>query len=140
MVIYDVSLSECKRFAEELGIVFVGHEKYTTKDGRVRIQGSLKPKGKPHPNPYQKTSASYFNQGRKVHGVCWHGYRDWMRALFTAYPTARITTGRIGKIDYNGLDGFEANYVDTGFINVGAQICPINACEACSCKDSGYAY
>lgn len=140
MLIYDVKLSECERIADELGIRFSGHLKYETRAGKPRIQGMLLPKPKPEINPYQKTSASFFHQGRKVHAICWHGYRDFMRALFTEYPEARIVTGRMGRLEYNGLDHFEATYQDTGFINVGAPISPVNACEACSCKEAGYAY
>ena len=65
--------------------------------------------------------------------VCWHGCRDFFRAVFTQYPTATIRTG---KATYKGRDNFEATYQDTD-VNIGSQIFPMQFSEACDCPENG---
>ena len=84
---------------------------------------------------YQRTSASYFNEGRKIAAVCWHGHRDFMRAIFALDPEARIKTA---WADYRGSQLFEDIFPQTGDRNIGSMIYPISARNACACRHSGY--
>lgn len=90
-------------------------------------------------NPYPRLSSSPFatasGKPRRVGGaVCWHGFRDYFRAVLTAYPSGRIVTG---MADYRGLSDFEARHRETGWANVGSIMYPVSACEACACPESG---
>lgn len=54
---------------------------------------------------YQRLSR---NTGRVVPGdVCWHGHRDFFRALFEIAPDAWVKTA---KAVYAGREGFEKGY------------------------------
>lgn len=62
--------------------------------------------------PYQRHStwAEHGKRPRKVAAVCWHGHRDFMRAVFALEPDARIKTA---LADYRGAEDFERKYHDT---------------------------
>lgn len=48
--------------------------------------------------------------GRRINAVSWTGHRDWMRAVFAAYPTAVIRT----SLDtWAGSEDFEARHAAT---------------------------
>lgn len=48
--------------------------------------------------------------GRRIAAVSWTGYRDWMRAVFRAYPGAFIRT----SLDtWRGSEDFEARHAAT---------------------------
>lgn len=78
---------------------------------------------------YQRTSASYFNRGRKVHAVCWHGHREFFYALFQHVPDAIVITA---MARYEGLVGFEDTYPSTDR-NIGPPVSPIHYSECCTC-------
>lgn len=80
--------------------------------------------------PGHRVSASFFNPGRRLIAACWHAHRDVMAAIFEAFPEARLKTA---FADYRGRDGFEADFEDTYFTNVGAQIAPVYIGDACEC-------
>jgi hypothetical protein len=85
---------------------------------------------------YQRTSASAFNSTRRVHAVCWHGFRDYFRACFSVAPEATFRTA----VDvWRGREDFEERYRASGHRVVGAPIAPYKACEVCVCPDSGIA-
>ena len=67
---------------------------------------------------------------RRVHAACWHAYRDVLTELFDRYPNAVVCTA-LAK--YAGKDGFAATYPATGYQNIGSQMFPIYASEACDC-------
>ena len=67
--------------------------------------------------------------GRRVHAVCWHGHRDFYRAIFEAAPDAVIITARAR---YNGADHFEQTYEQTDG-NIGSQAQPMYYSDACDC-------
>jgi hypothetical protein len=46
--------------------------------------------------------------GRKKQAVCFHGHREWMRAVLTTYPDAAIHSSRA---TWFGLRHFEDNYL-----------------------------
>lgn len=73
---------------------------------------------------------------RKVHAVCWHGFRDFFRACYALAPAARFKTA---MDDWKNAEDFEARFASSGHRNIGSQTCPVMAAEACECPDSGYA-
>lgn len=66
--------------------------------------------------PYQRVSTAPWNvnqrtgRPRRVAAVCWHGHRDFLRALFDVNPDARVRTA---LADYRGREGFEREYLST---------------------------
>jgi hypothetical protein len=74
--------------------------------------------------------------GGRVRAVCWHGFRDFFRAVFALCPDAVFRTG---LATWRGSADFEARYPGTGYKNIGSQFCPMLYAEACRCKDAGYA-
>lgn len=69
--------------------------------------------------------------GRRVCAACWHLHRDVMKAVFAVNPDARIKTA---MADYKGLDDFNATYPATGRVNIGSQMYPLYAKDACCCE------
>jgi hypothetical protein len=86
---------------------------------------------------WQRTSSSYFNRGRKVAAVCWHGHYHFMREIFRINPDARIQTS---WADYKGLESFLTDAPRTGRRNIGPPIDPLYAEDACLCADRGDDY
>ena len=88
-------------------------------------------------SPYQRTSAAVmFHENRRVHAVCWHGFRDFFRACFASAPAA---TFRTALDTWRGAEDFEARYRASGHRNIGAPIAPVCAAEACRCGEEGFA-
>lgn len=86
---------------------------------------------------YQRVSASTFNNGARVHAVCWHGFRDYFRACFVAAPKAVFRTS---MDTWSGSVDFEARYRASGLRNIGSQMAPMTAAQACCCcPESGEA-
>lgn len=77
---------------------------------------------------------SGIHNARRLSCVCWHGHREFMRALFALAPDARITTG---IITYKGSEDFERTHNETGYRNIGSQMAPVAGREACDCYDDG---
>jgi hypothetical protein len=59
--------------------------------------------------------------GRHMPAASWEAYRDVLTELFDRYPEARVRTV---MATYRGKDGFEANYPDTAYVNIGSQMQP----------------
>ena len=68
--------------------------------------------------------------GRRLAKACWHVHRDMMRLLFDAFPDAELHTM---LAQYNGRDGFLANFPNTGAVNLGSIAVPLRADAACEC-------
>jgi hypothetical protein len=87
--------------------------------------------------PYQRTSAAVmFREGARVHAVCWHGFRDFFRAVYRREPGAIFRTA----LDtWRGAEDFEARFRASGHRNIGAPIAPVCAAEACRCGEEGLA-
>lgn len=63
----------------------------------------------------------YSPSGRRVNAVCWHGHRDFFRALFTIDDDTKIVSC---LATWNGSAHFEATYRNTyvgrnGIVNCG---------------------
>lgn len=70
--------------------------------------------------------------GRRIHAVCWHGFRDFFRALYERTPDAICKTA---LATYRGSEGFEETFPETGFVNIGSYYSPMFASQACSCGE-----
>lgn len=76
---------------------------------------------------------------RRMASVCWHGHREFFRALFKACPGARVQSVQTvttvpGK--WYTADNFETVYQSTGGGNVGSQYAPLAYADACACQDA----
>lgn len=82
---------------------------------------------------YQRMNHTH---SRRVAAVCWHGHRDFFRALFKVAPDATISTARLrrDKIRYSA-DTFEEVFPETGYANIGSQFQPCNFQDACTCGE-----
>ncbi len=79
--------------------------------------------------PYQRMSMSR-GINRKIAAVCWHGHRDFMRALFEMASEARIKTA---LADYRGTADFEHKFRSTQGEGNGWNV---SYEQACGCSDS----
>lgn len=130
MKIYNgCTVAEARDIAGELGIRFAGSD--VSNSAGLRISGKLE--GTSGVNPYPRRS----RDRRMPHVVCWHGYRDFMRAVFERYPSARIVTGLMGDNDYRGAEDFERKYRASGYRNVGSMVDPFLHFNACDCEYTG---
>jgi len=94
--------------------------------------------GRRRPGPhgdtkYQRESVGYSTAGRRVHAVCWHGHRDFFRAVYDREPEAIFRTV---LTTYKGWADFESHYSATGSRNIGPPIAPVPVSEACRCQSS----
>jgi hypothetical protein len=72
------------------------------------------------------------NGDRRVNAVCWHGFRDFFRECFSLEPDAVFRTA----LDtWNGSEDFETRYRQSGWKNIGSQLMPLNAANACDCGE-----
>ncbi len=128
--LYDIA-DELSVALSDRGTVY-NHRVPLTKVGRAYSFG-LRPSGPKDTYGnyrYQRLSASWYNDTRRVHAVCWHGHRDFMIELFELDPDARVKTA---IADYRGKADFEQKFPDTAYRNVGAPIYPRYMCEVCTC-------
>lgn len=91
---------------------------------------SVKVSPLPGSDRWQRISPS----GRRLHAVCWHGFRDFFRALFAETPNAVAKTV---LATYDGAEEFEATFPATGDQNIGSAFQPMCIADACTCRDSG---
>ena len=110
---------------------------YPSVPASAMTKGGRRRKGEAGDAPYQRTSASImFYDNRRVHAVCWHGFRDFFRACFEQEPNAVFRTA----LDtWKGSEDFEARFAASGHKNIGSQVAPCFAAEACRCGEEGYA-
>lgn len=102
--------------------------------GKTRYTFVLRPvaqKDSEGNRPWQRISASWGQNERRVFAVCWHGHATFMRTLYACDPDARIESG---IATYANADDFEANYRRTASRQIGAPIMPIVMAEACVCE------
>ena len=80
--------------------------------------------------PYQRASTGTYARRRRVAAVCWHGHRDFMRALFALAPEMRLKTA---LANYRGREDFERTFEDTFGESNGYHL---SYGEACNCSDA----
>lgn len=103
----------------------------TRETGKVRRR-------QPSPVPYRRLSTYHLSDFklRTVGGpLCWHGHRDFMRAMFVEYPDAVLKSA---FITYQGRDDFERRHWETGERNVGSTYSQVLMSEVCYCNREGY--
>lgn len=84
---------------------------------------------------YQRVSASTYQNNRRVAAVCWHGHRDFMRAVFARDADARIKSA---ISDYRGSEAFELDFPATAYRNVGSLMYPMFMKDTCTCSWGEY--
>lgn len=86
---------------------------------------------------------------KRTSSVCWHGHRDFFRALFTLRPDARVQTTLLARENrfnlYHGdltsgarwytAANFETVFPLTADLNIGSTYEPLYISEACECVD-----
>lgn len=82
--------------------------------------------------PYQRSDVR--GADRRVNAVCWHGFRDFFRAVYRIEPGAVFSTA---FDTWRGSEDFEARFRESGHKNIGSQMVPMAAAEACRCPESG---
>lgn len=128
MKVWGISWEGLESAARETGVVL-----YETRETGRACQFTIRPTGDRDEDGnyrWQRLSASALHGERRVHAVCWHGHRAFMRAIFAREPEARVKTA---WADYRGSADFEARHEDTAYINVGSQMYPRSAHEVCVC-------
>jgi hypothetical protein len=90
-----------------------------------------------YPVPYRRLSIPYRGKERTISGIlCWHGHRDFMREMFAQYPEA-VLESAIAK--YEGREGFERDYPETGRTVVGrTERGTVEMEDVCFCDRAGY--
>ena len=134
--------------AEEIGVA-IEIDTLNAKGNRMRVKlypgtpppeaftkGGNRRKGEAGDAKYQRTSASGFRSDRRVNAVCWHGFRDFFRAVFELDPNAVCRTA---LATWKGSEHFEANYQESGHTNIGSEFYPMRHVDACRCPDQGQA-
>ena len=84
-------------------------------------------------NKYQRTGFMYsenLQRYNKVSAICWHGFRDFMIAMYELDSNLRFVTA---KATYKNKDDFYIKFPDTAFKNIGSLMNPINFGDACLC-------
>jgi len=96
----------------------------------MQTPGGRRRKGEAGHAKYQRTSSMVmFREGRRVHAVCWHGFRDYFRAVYRLEPQAVFHTA---IATWRGRDDFERRFEATGDVNIGSQMAPVRARDACT--------
>ena len=82
---------------------------------------------------YQRTGFQYsenLQRYNKVSAICWHGFRDFMIAMYELDSNLRFVTA---KATYKNKDDFYIKFPDTAYKNIGSLMNPINFGNACLC-------
>jgi hypothetical protein len=128
MIISGISTSELRDVVAKLNapalydgnIVIENLEAKNAKDTRVSVKlGTADSK-----RHGSRTAAS----GRHGKYLCWHGFRDVIRAVMAVNPEA---VARTRDAVYRGSQGFEDTYPSTGSRNCGSMFQPAYAPELC---------
>ena len=83
---------------------------------------------------YQRTGHLYsenLQRYNKVSAVCWHGFRDFMIALYKLDGNLRFVTK---QATYKNKDDFYIKFPDTAYKNIGSYNEPLNYGDACLCE------
>ena len=82
---------------------------------------------------YQRTGFMYsenLQRYNKVSAICWHGFRDFMIAMYELDSNLRFVTA---QATYKNKDDFYIKFPDTAYKNIGSLMNPINYGDACLC-------
>lgn len=83
---------------------------------------------------YQRLGFSRTSNGnrRRIHSVCWHGYRDFMAAVYAVDPDAVFRTA---LATYRNRAEFERTFPATGDKQVGSMADPVRYRDLCTCQE-----
>jgi hypothetical protein len=70
----------------------------------------------------------------RIHAICWHGHRDFMREIFKINPDASIRTS---LAHYKGKDDFENKFYATRNHNISNSYYPLPYKFSCKCEKDG---
>jgi hypothetical protein len=120
--IKGISAEQMERIAEDIAV-------------RVQIREDrgnfLRVRLFPLRDHFRRTSASYFNPGRRVNAVCWHGHLAFFREVYRVSPDAVIHTA---MASYRSSEDLERDKWDSYDKNVGPQIAPVAYGDVCLCN------
>lgn len=132
MIASNVSEATIRNAASDVGVrVEMTQLSSTGRRWRVKVYPSGK-RNEAGNYRWQRRSANGFTPERRVHAVCWHGFRDFFRACYKREENARFYTA-LDK--WLGSDDFEARFEASGYRNIGSLAYPCSAEEACFCHD-----
>ena len=133
MIAKKCSMFDIEQAAFETGLTLIDPA-YKGGGSAIRFRLGLAPHGPrmTEHKPYQRAGYRTNKAGSRVaiNAVCWHGHRDFFRALYYRCPEAVIKTG---LATYNGAEHFERTFAATGYVNIGSQMNPLAAADACFC-------
>ena len=121
----DIRYINISNIADKLGIKVVIN-KNSSNCFNVKLNRSNNDK-------YQRTGHMYsenLQRYNKVSAVCWHGFRDFMIALYELDSNLRFVTAHT---TYKNKDDFYIKFPDTAYKNIGSLMNPINFGDACLC-------
>jgi|TARA_R110002012_G_scaffold284269_1_gene475001 hypothetical protein len=82
---------------------------------------------------YQRTGFMYsenLKRYNKVGAICWHGFRDFMIAMYELDSNLRFVTA---QATYKNKDDFYIKFPGTAYKNIGSYNKPLNYGDACLC-------
>jgi len=65
-----------------------------------------------------------------IEALCWHGFKAFFDELYRREARASVRTA---FVHYKDAGDFEAKYQETGYRNIGSQMYPLEAQDACDC-------
>ena len=126
-----MNIRKTTRAAIEAAAAEVGVEVELTRKGASRGGGeTFAVKVNLTHGPTREEYRRYSPSGRRVSAVCWHGFRDFYRALYERTPEAVVKSA---MATYEGAEHFEATYRTTAGRNIGSLYNPCAAADACEC-------
>ena len=129
MLIRNATFEQVEKAADKVGVRVVEWRAVSPTACRFRL-------GLTTAREYQRTSVGYGSKGRRIAAVCWHGHRDFYRALFKVAPEARVQTAMTRQLAqgsrYYTAENFERVYQETDR-NIGSMMQPVAHSEACTC-------
>jgi hypothetical protein len=136
MLIRNVQFEQVQKAAEKVGVRVI-EWRPVSRAGRGAYRFRL---GLGAERDYQRLSASTGRgpngAGHRIAAVCWHGHRDFYRALFRIAPEARVQTTLTRGFErghrYYTAENFERVYQETDR-NIGSLMSPMAFSEACTC-------
>lgn len=139
MKAYNVALETLQAAAKKVGVV--AEIDSTTRAGRthrVKLRPLVRPEWRTPAGRLRNAMRSKFKYFRMRVGsdsllssaLCWHGFRDFFRAVFAIEPSARFVTK---LATYDTVVGFERDFPDTSEKNIGSQFAPMAIADACRC-------
>jgi len=121
MIVTGASVSDLEAAAREVGVEVDVSASYSQRRHRFRLSPDLRTagldtkgrrlRGQAGDVLYQRVNYTFQGERvRRVSAVCWHGHRDFFRALYRRAPAAVLRTG---VTVYRSAAHFEATHRDT---------------------------